>query len=70
MLLKIKINVMVGLWKKVFIWGHESLLFGKKNNATFIIDYAWKKYFNVFILQKYFIEWHNGLLRPRMSFKG
>ena len=29
------------------------LTFWGKNNAIFIIDYAWKKYFLAFILQKY-----------------
>ena len=28
------------------------LTFWEKNNATFIIDFAWKKYSNAFILQK------------------
>ena len=40
------------LLKKMFTWAYEFLLFGKKNRAMFTIDYAWKKYSNVFILQK------------------
>ena len=52
MLLKIKINIIVDLPKKVFIWTYESLLFEKDNTVTFIVDYAWKKYSNAFILQK------------------
>ena len=36
----------------------------EKNNVTFIIDYAWKKYSNTFILRKIFdrmMQWVTGI---------
>ena len=52
MLFKIKINVIVDLLKNIFIWVFEYLL-GKKQRKL-IIEYAWTKYSNAFILKKYF----------------
>ena len=50
MIFKMKTNVIVDLPKKVFILSY--LLFRKKNNATFIIKYARKKYSDPFISQR------------------
>ena len=51
MLFKIKIKEVVDL-KRRYLFKHMNAYFLGKNNTTLIIDYAWKKYSNAFILQK------------------